>query len=751
MAPTALPATSTAVYETAVPKPTKFKHPLDPLTPEEINAVTLAIRHYTAANTSIKAVRFITCYLLPPPKKAVLAALGIPLIAGGKPETPTEIIRKAESDFLDVVNGGCYNAILCLKNGKWEVETLELVPDGSEPQITVEELTECEQIVRRDPRVQALAKEVGVEPHQICADGWAIGYDDRFPKSQRLQQALLFARFSEHDNLYAHPLDFVPVIDSVAEKVVQIDFPPTYKKDVDGSTQLSVSTTEALPLSEDSFTTSNRERIPPPLTSFDFLPDLMEKTDPTYKARDDIKPLHVVQPEGVSFKIDGHTLEWQKWKMHIAFSHREGIALSTITYNDDGEIRPIFYRLSLAEMVVPYGAPEFPHPRKFAFDTGEYGMGTMANELSLGCDCLGTIHYLPGSYVTHSGEAFVIKNVICIHEEDAGVLWKHTDYRPGGRSQTVRSRRLVVSMVCTLANYEYIWNYYFYQDGNIELEIRLSGILQVYAAGANEPNPHGTTVAPGVNAHLHQHIFSLRIDPMLDGLQNSIIESDIVGLSAPTGSKENFAGNGFIVKDRVLKSQVEDGARDFDWAAERRWKIANTGRTHYSSGKPVSYQIMMKGGLLPLLAREDSWIARRATFAHKSLWVVRDEEGPKGGKMWPSGKYVPQTREEPKDSVGRWVKEGEGSIENEDIVLYLTVGTTHIPRPEDWPVMPVEHVNVLFKPNNFFSKNPSMDVPGIKDAHSKPAFPTETTSNGVNGHHANGTNGTNGTAVCCAN
>ncbi|KIJ66507.1 hypothetical protein HYDPIDRAFT_86968 [Hydnomerulius pinastri MD-312] len=749
MTPTALPATATTVHETVTTKPVKFKHPLDPLTPDEINAVSLAIRHYTTANTIIKAVRFITCCLLPPPKKAVLAALGIPLTPGGKPEAPTEIIRKAESDFLDVVNGGCYNAILSLKNGEWEVDTLELIPDHSEPQITVEELTECELIVRRDPRVQALAKEVGVEPHQICADGWAIGYDDRFPKHQRLQQALLFARFSEHDNLYAHPLDFVPVIDSVAEKVVQIDFPPTYRKDADGSAKLSVSTTEAQPLTEDSLVSSNRERIPPPRTAFDFLPDLMEKTDPTYKPRDDVKPLHIVQPEGVSFKMDGHTLEWQKWKMHIAFSHREGIALSTVTYNDDGEIRPIFYRLSLAEMVVPYGAPEFPHPRKFAFDTGEYGMGTMANELSLGCDCLGKIHYLPGAYVTHAGTAFVIKNVICIHEEDAGVLWKHTDYRPGGRSQTVRSRRLVVSMVCTLANYEYIWNYYFYQDGNVELEIRLTGILQVYVGGNNEPSPHGTMVAPGVNAHLHQHIFSIRVDPMLDGLNNSVIESDIVGLSAPTGSKENFAGNGFVVQDRILKDQVKDGARDFDWAAERRWKIANTARTHYSSGKPVSYQIMMKGGLSPLLARGDSWIARRASFAHKPIWVVRDVEGPKGGRMWPSGKYVPQTREEPNDSVGKWVKEGQGSIDNEDIVLYLTVGTTHVPRPEDWPVMPVEHLSVLFKPNNFFAKNPSMDVPGTKDTHSKPAF-TNGASNGTNGHHSNGTNGTNGSAECCA-
>ncbi|OAX39227.1 hypothetical protein K503DRAFT_769707 [Rhizopogon vinicolor AM-OR11-026] len=749
MAPTALFATATTVQSALTPKSTKFKHPLDPLTPDEIKAVSQAIRRYTTTNTPIKAVRFINSYLLPPPKKAVLAALGIPLTPGGQPEAPTPIVRKAESDFLDVINGGTYNAILSLQYGEWEVDTCELVAEGSEPQITPEELAVCEVVLRKDPRVQALAKEVGVLPEQIYADGWAIGYDDRFPKSTRLQQAFVFARFSQHENLYAHPLDFIPVIDSVAEKVVQIDFPPTYKRAADGSVELSVPTTEAYPLSEDSFIESNRERIPPPLTPFEFLPDLLEQSDPTHKPRDDIKPLHVLQPEGVSFKMDGNVLEWQKWKMHIGFSHREGIALSTITYNDDGEIRPIFYRMSLAEMVVPYGAPEFPHPRKFAFDSGEYGMGTQANELSLGCDCLGQIHYLPGSYVTHAGTPHVIKNAICIHEEDAGVLWKHTDYRSGGRHQTVRSRRLVVSMVCTVANYEYIFNYYFYQDGNIELEIRLTGILQVYVAGQDEPNPYGTTVAPNLNAHNHQHLFSVRVDPILDGLYNSVIESDIVPLSAPTGSKENFAGNGFVVQETVLKSQVQDGARDFDWARERRWRIANTGRTHYASGKPASYNIMMKGGLLPLMAHTDSWVARRASFAHKPLWVIRDEESTDGGRMWPSGKYVPQTREEPKDSVGRWVKEGDGSIENEDIVLYLTIGTTHIPRPEDWPVMPVEHVNLLFKPNNFFTKNPSMDVPGTNDPLSKPAFSNGTTVNGTNGANgANGTNGSNGQDCC---
>lgn len=168
---------------------------------------------------------------------------------------------------------------------------------------------------------------------------------------------------------------------------------------------------------------------------------------------------------------------------------------------------------------------------------------------------------------------------------------------------------------------------------------------------------------------------------MLDGIRNSVVEYEAISHDAPTGSKENFAGNAFYVKERVLTDQVKDGARDFEWPLERRWKIANLNRTHYASGKPSSYQIVMKGGALPLLAKSDSWVARRASFAHKALWVVKDVEGPKGGRVWPSGKYVPQTREEPEDSVGRWVKEGQGSIDGEDIVLYLTVGALHLATP----------------------------------------------------------------------
>lgn len=194
-------------------------------------------------------------------------------------------------------------------------------------------------------------------------------------------------------------------------------------------------------------------------------------------------------------------------------------------------------------------------------------------------------------------------------------------------------------MIATVANYEYAFYWNFFQDGTIELETRLTGILNIYVAAQGEASPYGTLVAPQVQAHYHQHIFSLRLDTMIDGLKNSVVESDVVPLDYPTGSAENFGGNGWTVK-RTTVTNPSEGARAYSADADRKWTIVNDGRKHYASGLPVGYSIGMKGAAVNLLARDDSWIGRRATFAKKALWVVKDDEGK---RVFPAGKYVPQT------------------------------------------------------------------------------------------------------------
>lgn len=219
--------------------------------------------------------------------------------------------------------------------------------------------------------------------------------------------------------------------------------------------------------------------------------------------------------------------------------------------------------------------------------------------------------------------------------------------------------------------------------GSVSFSVRLTGMLNVYALAPGESStPFGSTVAPQINAHYHQHVFSFRIDPCIDGLKNTVIESDIVPLSAPTGSANNWAGNGFVVEERAITT-AEEGGRSYDFVKDRRWTIVNRAKKHYASGKPVGYGLMVRGACTELLAKGDSWITRRAHFGTKSLWVVRDDENKP--RMWPAGKYVTQTRSNPDDSVATWCA-GDESLEDQDLVLFLTMGINHIPHAEQWPV-----------------------------------------------------------------
>src|SRR6201994_181257 len=204
--------------------------------------------------------------------------------------------------------------------------------------------------------------------------------------------------------------------------------------------------------------------------------------------RTDIKPLEITQPEGPSFSLSGRQLKWQNWSLVVGFNAREGLTLHDIRYRDGERDRPILYRASLTEMVVPYGDPRPTQVRENAFDVGEYGMGMCANSLQLGCDWVGHIEYLDGHLCDSRGGALTIPNAICIHEEDYGILWKHTDRPLPHRPEVRRSRRLVVSSIATVENYEYGFFWYLYQDGNIQLEIKLTGILSL---GTLQPNERG--------------------------------------------------------------------------------------------------------------------------------------------------------------------------------------------------------------------------------------------------------------------
>ncbi len=511
---------------------------------------------------------------------------------------------------------------------------------------------------------------------------------------------------SEADsNHYALPLDISPVVDAETMKVIRVD---------------------KLPTGPDATLKKTRPyKIQPPS---EYISDYQ-------KLRTDLKPLNVMQPEGTSFSVSGEAetgqmIMWQKWSFRVGFNSREGMVLYDVglfsSYSNpiraDRSLkvrydnRDLFYRLSLSDMNIPYADPRHPFHKKSAFDLGDAGAGVMANDLKLGCDCLGSIYYLDGIIADEKGEPMKMSNAICVHEQDAGIGWKHTNYRTG-RAAVVRSRELVVQSIITVANYEYVLLFVFGQAGECSYEVRATGILSTQPVDEGVDVPWGTVVHPGVLGVHHQHIFSLRVDPCIDGHDNRLVYEEAHPL--PRDSILNPHGVGYVVNETLVG---ESAGLDIDFDKNRVFKIQNASIRNPVNEKPVGYKIQAPP-FQKMLADEDSFHHKRAEFADHNIYVTqhRDDE------FFSGGKYTNQSRGG--TGVRSWANRRDDVVDK-DIVLYVQFGIQHVPRCEDFPVMPCEIMRVSLKPVNFFDKNPALDVPPSEQSFNKSKLVSESHKQG---------------------
>ena len=343
--------------------------------------------------------------------------------------------------------------------------------------------------------------------------------------------------------------------------------------------------------------------------------------------------------------------------------------------------------------------PRKPYHRKQAFDAGDVGFGITANQLTLGCDCLGHIKYFDGYRTDSRGNPVLLKNVICMHEQDNGIQHKHMNYR-NNAATVVRNRELVVQMTCTVSNYEYVLAWIFDQAGTIEHEVRATGILSTMpinnADGAKVP--WGTNVGLGVMAAYHQHLFSLRIDPAIDGHDNTVYFEESEAL--PVDSVLNQFGMGYHAKSTTIKTS---GYADLNVEKNRVFKIRNDSKINQVSHKPVAYKLHAAPSQMLLMA-PDSFARKRARFSEHAIWVTRYRDD----ELYAAGEFTNQSRID--TGLAEWATRND-DVENTDVVLWHTFGLTHNPRPEDFPVMPAERISVMLKPDGFFAKNPALDVP----------------------------------------
>ena len=626
-------------------------HPLEPLSAAEVEVAARLLKSVPGYTPD---TRVISIMLREPAKYLVHNSNG---------DFPA---REAAAVLLDNSTNAVSSVVLNLTTSK--VTRIELAPAGAQPTLSIDEQVECEQAVIHSAEFQTiLKKRYGIEnPDLLMVDIWSAGYyGEEEERTRRLVRPLCFLRSEPGDNGYARPIEGLrPVVDLNTMKVIRVeeygDWP--------------------LPPESCNYAAS---RVP--------------------NQRTGIQPLAITQPDGPSFTLDGHNIEWQNWKFVIGFNAREGLTIHHVRYQDQGRDRSILYRGSLTEMVVPYGDPNPTQVRKNAFDVGEYGMGMCANSLRLGCDCLGHIEYLDAHLCDSRGRAFTIPNAICIHEEDYGILWKHTDRRLPDAPEVRRSRRLVVSSVSTVENYEYGFFWYFYQDGNIQFEIKLTGILSLGAFRDGEQPKHGAVIAPRLYAPNHQHFFNMRLDFDIDGLTNTVQQLDIA--ADPLDDSNPFE-NAFHVDVTELTSEAAARAR-LDLGSARTWRIVNPAVTN-KVGEPVGYKFIPGDNSIPF-ASQNAWWRKRAGFVEHHVWITPYHEEEK----YAAGDYPNQSQGG--DGLPRWTA-CDRPIANEDVVFWYTFGHTHIPRLEDYPVMPTAYIGFLLKPNGFFEQNPAIDVPPSSEA-----------------------------------
>ncbi|MCF2971253.1 primary-amine oxidase [Synechococcus sp. Nb3U1] len=628
------------------------QHPLDPLTPEEIQRAVAILRQQKPITPEW---RFATIQLQEPDRR---------WMSTWKPGMDWD--RQAFVVLLDRSSGSTYEAVVSLS--AQQVRSWRLIP-GVQPALLDDEVYECDRLLKEDAAFLAALARRGIQDVSlVMVDYWTIGYFGiPAEQGQRLVRGLCFLRSEPCDNGYARPIEGLsPWIDLNRMQVVKIEDRGLWP-------------------------------LPPESSNFDelFFKDF----------RADLKPLEIIQPQGVSFQVEGHHIRWQKWDLRISFNPREGLVLHQVGYEDQsspdcGEqsrIRPILYRASVAEMVVPYGDPRDPHFRKNAFDVGEYAIGMQANSLQLGCDCLGEIYYFDAHLHTNSGEPMLLKNAVCMHEEDFGILWKHSDWRTE-RAQVRRSRRLVISFFTTVGNYDYGFFWYFYQDGTLEFEAKLTGIINTCATLPGEDPEFGTLVAPQLAGLNHQHFFTVRLDMAVDGDHNSLYE--VHSQALPLGP-ENPHGNAFRAQATLLKTE-QQAVQSVDPLQGRYWKIVNP-QSRNRLGQAVGYKLL-PGENVQLLAQPDSWLYRRAGYLTHHLWATPYHPEEK----FPAGDYPNQ--HPGGEGLVNWTQANR-SIENTELVLWYSFGCNHLPRPEDWPVMPVSYIGFMLKPVGFFDHNPALDVP----------------------------------------
>ncbi|KAM7468243.1 hypothetical protein LguiB_015805 [Lonicera macranthoides] len=634
-----------------VPLSITLSHPLDSLSPSEITKLTSIIRN--SALPSSKTLNFHYVALQEPTKENVLSWLK-------NPKTKSEPPRRA---YIVARDGSqTYQINVSLTHGS--VESYQVYNGSGFPTITSEENKEALALLQKyQPYLNSIKKR-GLDVNEVVLSVFSIGwYGDR--QGKRLVRVLSFYKDGS-PNVWVRPIEGVSVLVDL-DKMGIVEY-------------------------EDA-----EVHILPKVEGTDYRASQMK---PPFVAQ--TKPITVFQPHGPSFKIDGQEISWADWKLHLKFDIRAGpvISLAQIFDVNEGKYRTVMYKGYVSEMFVPYMDPTEEWYYRTFFDTGEFGTGLSAGSLQPLTDCPPNAVFINSYYANGNGDPVEIKNAFCVFERYSGdAAWRHTESEAlMGGEEVVEVRpevNLVIRMVSTVGNYDYIFDWEFKQSGSIKVGVALSGIVEAKPTLYTHTDQvkeelYGTLLTENTIGVNHDHYLTYYLDLDIDGEDNSFIKSKFKTMrtDGSTPRKSYWTA----VKE-TLKTELE--AR-MHLGEPGELLMVNPNKKS-KVGNMVGYKLVPGSPTRPLMT-DDDYPLIRASFTKYQVWVTpynRSEE-------WAGGALADQSRGD--DTLYTWTNRNR-DIQNKDLVLWHTLGFHHNPCQEDFPIMPTLSGGFELRPFNFFERN----------------------------------------------
>ncbi len=626
-------------------------HPMDPLSAQEYSTVIKILKE---GNYVFEDSRYPLITLEEPTKADVV-----------KWKPGNRLPRKA---FVIVMKGPeTFEAVVDIIEGK--VESWKQIKDVQPGILLTEEWYSSQKIVRDHPEWQKAIRKRGINNLEtvICIPH-TIGYHGIPEEEGRRLVKVTCYDSGGIKNFWGRPIEgLIAIVDHDKREVIKL-----------------IDTGE----------------IPIPKAQVDY------NNGKLGRFREPHNAIEIVQPQGPSFKVDGHVVSWQKWQFHYRIDPRLGPVVSLVRYKDNGKMRSIMYQGSISELFVPYMDPTAGWYFKSYMDAGEYGLGKLASTLQPGLDCPSNAVFFDAEFAYDWGEPYKKERAACIFERYAGdIVWRHyeTVY---DSTEVRRSTDLVLRQIIAAGNYDYIIDWVFRQDGSIRIVIGSTGISQVKAVKSHKASDnkdrldirYGHMVADKIVGINHDHFFNFRIDLDVDGPENSFL---IERLKTEKAGKQSPRKSIWVV-DSQMADKENDAKLRIDIEKPALWRVINP-NVLGPLGYPVSYQLKPKSNAVSLL-NPDDFPQLRAGFTDYHMWVTPYNSQ----ERYAAGTYPNQSKGG--DGLPKWTNVNR-PIRNTDIVLWYTLGFHHVVRAEDWPVLPTIWNEFELRPFDFFEQNPAIDLP----------------------------------------